>query len=215
MSGLAGLLLKGAIKASTKNKSLNKKINPDNIYQDNPDIRGKDRITGKYYTDSKNEYAKEVRKKASPDTYQGTLGTTEGITTFLKKIKLLPEDVINFPGAKKEEDFRNTSEKLKRLQDSIKKKGYKPDPILIHVREDGIPFIVEGNHRAVEAAISKRPFIEADIYYLRGAEQIDGPISLDKILPEKIVKDKIFKVKKAKGGRVERNPYGDYQPRNI
>ena len=52
---------------------------------------------------------------------------------------------------------------------------------MIHVREDGVPFVVEGNHRIVEAVLSNRPEIKTDIRYLRGAEKADGPLNPQRI----------------------------------
>ena len=70
---------------------------------------------------------------------------------------------------------------------------YNPDPILIHVREDGQPFIVEGNTRVVEAINSNRPTIQAEIKYLRGAEEVEGPLSPDKIFQPENIKSNISK----------------------
>ena len=67
--------------------------------------------------------------------------------------------------------------KLKNLQDNIASEGYKPDTILIHVREDGVPFIIEGNHRVAEAVASNRGSIPVEIKYLRGAENVDGALN--------------------------------------
>jgi hypothetical protein len=67
-----------------------------------------------------------------------------------------------------EEAHRASGDKIKRLQKSIQEKGY---DILVHVREDGVPFIVEGNTRVAEAIESGR--IPVEIKYLRGAETVD------------------------------------------
>ncbi len=87
-----------------------------------------------------------------------------------------------------EEKFRSSGKKLDRLKQSIAEKGYNPEDnnILIHVREDGQPFIVEGNHRLAEALESGRETITADIRYLRGAEEKAGPLDPRNIFPDQM-----------------------------
>ena len=74
-----------------------------------------------------------------------------------------------------------TDFKLKNLKERIAKEGYKPDPIHVVVREDGKPFIYEGNHRLQEAFDSGRDFIEAKLTYIRGGEKADGPLHPERI----------------------------------
>jgi hypothetical protein len=129
----------------------------------------------------KKEDAAEAMAKAEPDTYRKNLGTT-AITGYHKGVvELDPKQLSDIPGAMSEELSRMSGEKLGNLQKSIKAEGYNPSPILIHVREDGQPFIVEGNTRVAEAIVSDRPTIQAEIKYLRGAEEVEGPLSPDKI----------------------------------
>jgi hypothetical protein len=71
--------------------------------------------------------------------------------------------------------------KLDMLKRRIAKEGYKPFPIQIVVREDGKPFIYEGNHRLQEAFDSDRDFIEASIVYIRGGEEANGPLNPERI----------------------------------
>ena len=109
----------------------------------------------------------------------------------LRFIDLPPELLKDFPGAMDEHKFRHKQYhpldvrkniKLDLLEEQIKKHGYRRDPILIFVREDGIPFIVEGNHRVAEALKSGRKSIPVEIRYLRGAEEAPGPLSPERVL---------------------------------
>ena len=96
---------------------------------------------------------------------------------------LSPGLLKDIPGALGEEAFRNDSVKLRMLQESIKKSGYDPSQatILIQVREDGKPFIVEGNHRVAEGLLSGRSTIPVEIQYLRGGEAAKGPLSPERL----------------------------------
>jgi len=147
---------------------------------DNPqflDVR-----TGETYVERKIRENNEFKKR-----YPGNpIGTVVGITGFADNIKLSPQELIDIKGHAGEEKYRMTSPQLERLKESIANEGYRKadeggERILIHVREDGVPFITEGNHRMIEAYQSNRPFISADIRYLRGAENVDGPLNPKRI----------------------------------
>ncbi len=147
---------------------------------DNPqflDVR-----TGETYVERKIRENNEFKKR-----YPGNpIGTVGGITGFADNIKLSPQELIDIKGHAGEEKYRMTSPQLERLKESIANEGYRKadeggERILIHVREDGVPFITEGNHRMIEAYQSNRPFISADIRYLRGAENVDGPLNPKRI----------------------------------
>jgi hypothetical protein len=127
---------------------------------------------------SKLRYAKEAREGASPNTYRSTLGTGEGVTGYFKEpIRLNPNTLSNIAGSVGEERYRPDPTKIENLRRSIAETGYEESPILIQVREDGVPFVVEGNHRIIEGIESGRPTIPVEIKYLRGAEDVDGPLS--------------------------------------
>lgn len=164
---------------------------------DNP---GYNEIYGETYAETKQRSSDEIKKRAvdrgEVDTYQVNLGSSEGVTGYANKVKFKPEELKDLPGAMGEEKFRSTGEtiidgevaynKLKGLKESIAKEGYNPKgSIMIHVREDGQPFIVEGNHRLAEALESGRETIDADIRYLRGAEEKAGPLDPRYIFPDK------------------------------
>lgn len=184
-------------KAFTINKSENS-IRDDAKYRvDNP---GYNEVYGETYAQTKQRSADEAKQKAKDrgetDTYAANLGTSEGITGFMDDATFRPEELKDIPGAMGEEKYRATGEtfidgekahnKLEALKKSIADEGYNPEGnILIHVREDGQPFIVEGNHRLAEALESGRESIKADIRYLRGAEEADGPLKPADILPQK------------------------------
>lgn len=122
--------------------------------------------------------ALEQRQSAEPNTYQSTLGSGEGVTGYFKEpIRLNPNMLSNIAGSVGEEAYRPDPEKMRRLRESIAESGYEESPILIQVREDGVPFVVEGNHRIIEGVESGRPTIPVEIKYLRGAEDVEGPLS--------------------------------------
>jgi hypothetical protein len=145
------------------------------------------------------EYAKEDRAKARVEnSYQANLGNSAGVTGYFPEaLQLDPNILAKVKGAMGEEAHRASGDKIKRLQKSIQEKGYDPSPILVHVREDGVPFIVEGNTRVAEAIESGRSSIPVEIKYLRGAETVDGPFNPEKLLiPDSVesIPPKIAKV---------------------
>ena len=151
----------------TKLLADNTPTNPLKI--DNP---GGDWLQGKL------EYAQEQRANARPNTYNSTLGTSEGVTGYYDKyLQLDPTTLKDIKGAAGEELYRPQEVKINNLRKSIAEKGYEESPILIHVREDGVPFVVEGNHRIIEGVESNRPTIPVEIKYLRGGEEADGILS--------------------------------------
>ena len=130
------------------------------------------------WLESKLRYAQEAREGAQPNTYRSTLGTGEGVTGyFTERLRLDPTTLANVAGSVGEERYRPDANKMRRLRQSIAETGYEESPILIQVREDGVPFVVEGNHRIIEGIESGRPTIPVQINYLRGAEDVDGPLS--------------------------------------
>jgi len=147
---------------------------------DNPQFL--DVTTGETYVQRKIRENNEFKK-----LYPGNpIGTVGGVTGFANNVKFSPKELIGIKGHAGEEKHRMSSPQLERLKESIAKEGYRKadeggERILIHVREDGEPFITEGNHRMVEAFQSNRPFISADIRYLRGAEEVDGLLNPKRI----------------------------------
>lgn len=128
---------------------------------------------GEWLSD-KLEDALHRRQRASPNTYSSNLGgsTTTG---YFDRILDLPVDMMeDVRGAMGEEAYRMSGQKLKDLQQSIAENGYRPSPILVHVRNDGVPFIVDGNHRVAEAMLSGRPSIPAEVRYVLGGEGAGG-----------------------------------------
>jgi hypothetical protein len=199
-AGLAGLVLP-FVGAGTI-KQIAKKLEIDN--------------PGGSWLRDKKEDAAEAMAKAQPNTYRKNLGTTVITGYHEGVIELDPKQLADVPGAMGEEASRTSGQKLADLQKSIEQEGYNPSPIMIHVREDGQPFIVEGNTRVAEAIVSDRPSIQAEIKYLRGAEEVEGPLSPDKIfeMPDR-AKSKSNDLKKYRsGGSIERNPYRR-QPKAI
>ena len=138
------------------------------LYTDNP---------GGDWLKSKLEWAQEDYQTAPSNTYRKNLGGTNITGYFKESLNLPPNLLQGFPGAMGEDTFRESSVKLQYLQESIQEEGYKPSPILIHVREDGQPFVVEGNHRIAEAVKTGRDSIPVELKYLRGAEDAEGSLS--------------------------------------
>ncbi len=151
---------------------------------DNP---GYDSFYEETYAEGKQKLADAEKKRAlelgHTTGYPLNIGTADGVTGVANQVKFKPEELKDIPGSMGEEKFRASGEKLQRLKESIKEEGYKEDPIMIHVREDGQPFIVEGNHRLAEALESGRDTITADIRYLRGAEEKAGVLDPKNIFP--------------------------------
>lgn len=130
---------------------------------------------------SKQRAAKTIMDESDPNTYGKNLGNTVITGYFEKPIALDPKALKDIAGAAGEEAYRTDSPKLTGLKDSIKTEGYKPTPIMIHVRDDGTPFIVEGNHRLAEALESGRESIDVEIKYLRGGETAQGLLNPDNL----------------------------------
>ena len=129
---------------------------------------------------SKLKRAREAREGARPNTYQSTLGSGEGVTGYFREpLALNPNMLADIPGSLGEELYRPDQRKIDSLRQSIAEDGYDDmmGTILVEVREDGVPFVVEGNHRIIEGIESGRPTIPVEIKYLRGAEDVDGPLS--------------------------------------
>lgn len=129
---------------------------------------------------SKNLKAADIENK--PDLQEAVktarIGDTTGTTATAKGVKMNPTELKNVKGLMGEETFRNSGKKLARLEKNIADQGYQPSPIKVYVREDGTPFIFEGNHRLAEALKTGRKEIEVDITYLRDGEKAaKGPFN--------------------------------------
>ena len=148
---------------------------------DNPPFL--DAITNETYVAKKIRENNEFKKLYPSDD---PIGTVSGVTGFANNVKFSPQELIGIRGHAGEEKYREAGRRMELLKESIAKEGYRDadkggERILIHVREDGVPFITEGNHRMVEAFQSNRPFISADVRYLRGAEDVDGLLNPKRI----------------------------------
>ena len=148
---------------------------------DNPPFL--DAITNETYVAKKIRENNEFKKLYPSDD---PIGTVSGVTGFANNVKFSPQELIGIKGHAGEEKYRESGRRMELLKESIAKEGYRDadkggERILIHVREDGVPFITEGNHRMVEAFQSNRPFISADVRYLRGAEEVDGLLNPKRI----------------------------------
>jgi hypothetical protein len=142
------------------------------LYIDNP---------GGDWLQRKLEQAQEDYQTAPIGSTRKNIGSSNVTGYFKTNLDLSPDLLKDLPGVLGEEDFRGSSVKLELLEKSIREQGYDPSPILVNVREDGQPFIVEGNHRVVEALKSGRTSIPVELKYLRGAEDAEGPLSMDRL----------------------------------
>ena len=142
------------------------------LYIDNP---------GGDWLQRKLETAQEDYRTAPLGSSRRNYGSSDVTGYFKTALDLSPDLLKDLPGALGEEAWREDSVKLENLEKRIREQGYEPSPILINVREDGQPFIVEGNHRVVEALKSGRTSIPVDLRYLRGAEDVKGPLSMDRL----------------------------------
>jgi cell division protein FtsB len=70
---------------------------------------------------------------------------------------------------------------LSMLEESIKKKGYKPSPIDIVVQPSGNTVISEGNHRLYRALSRGDAEVPINIKYEAGAERLDVPFGINDI----------------------------------
>jgi len=123
--------------------------------------------------------AKEAYKRKG--SIQDRIGASD-ITAYFKGNVTLPTKMLkDIKGAMGEEKFRHKGTKLENIKEKIKKEGYTQEPIHVVVREDGEPFILEGNHRLAEALKSNRENIDVQLEYYRGAEEVDGILSPKKL----------------------------------
>mgnify|MGYP003636192452 FL=1 len=142
------------------------------LYIDNP---------GGDWLQRKLEEAQEDYQTAPLGSSRRNLGGSNVTGYFKTDLDLSPDLLKDLPGALGEEAFRGGGEKLELLEKSILEQGYEPSPILVNVREDGQPFIVEGNHRVAEALKSGRTSIPVELRYLRGGEDAEGPLSMSRL----------------------------------
>ena len=144
----------------------------------------------KYYDDLEN-LVPEVGKKYKDheDKFRFGMSSDDEFDFITKSMKLKDEHIKaitkEYSDSEILEILKNKNQgfisKLDMLKRRIAKEGYKPFPIQIVVREDGKPFIYEGNHRLQEAFDSDRDFIEASIVYIRGGEEANGPLNPERI----------------------------------
>ena len=192
-AGLLGLIPGVGDAAGKALRATTRKLRKDaKLKIDNP---GFDEVYQETYAETKQRASDKVKNEAieagQTDTYETNIGTSTGVTGYANSVTFNPNELKDLPGAMGEEKFRSSGKKLDRLKQSIAERGYNPEDnnILIHVREDGQPFIVEGNHRLAEALESGRETITADIRYLRGAEEKAGPLDPRNIFPNQMVDD--------------------------
>ena len=145
-AGLFGLIPGVGDAAGKALRATTRKLRKDaKLKIDNP---GFDEVYQETYAETKQRASDEVKNRAiqkgQTDTYEANIGTSGGVTGYANSVTFTPDELKDLPGAMGEEKFRSSGKKLDRLKKSIAEKGYDPkdNNILIHVREDGQPFIV-------------------------------------------------------------------------
>lgn len=103
-------------------------------------------------------------------------GLNGSVTGYYKEPIILPiSELSKIPGAKNEEQFRDTLEKTPELKRSMEENGYdQSNPILIGVNHKGQPFIIEGNHRVAAAQQAGIDRIPVEVKYFNGGEAAAG-----------------------------------------
>ena len=172
-------------------------------------------VPNEQYLADKNKAAAKNRKTAKKDTYESNIGRPATVSAYFedadgnRTVNLNPEILANVKGALGEEATRGTGVKADRLRKSIEKDGYDPKlgAILVEVREDGTPFIVEGNNRLAEAISSGRESIPVEIKYIRGGEKAKGILDPMEVGIEMYIEEKL-REPKPKAKPFNRNAVG-------
>jgi hypothetical protein len=101
-------------------------------------------------------------------------GLRGAVTGYYKSpIRLRVDKIKDIPGSMGEEEFRNSSPKMKALEDDIghpSKFDSKKNPIMIGVNHLGNPYVMEGNHRLAYAAKHGIEHIHTEVKYYNGGE---------------------------------------------
>ena len=123
-----------------------------------------------------------------------------GSTTGYMRHVNVPAKMLSGVGGYLDEDRRPGDEKYDRLSAKVKREGWKPDPIAIAVNHKGVPYITEGNTRTAVANATGQSHVPATIYWMNGAEEVDGPWHPKRIAHRLTVADR---PKRADGGAVD------------
>lgn len=139
-------------------------------HQDNPAVsRG-----NTSWLESKQRYATQHPKLLS--------GANTGY--FQDAVQIPTSLLSQLAGANNENPYAPDSYKFQRLLRDVAQNGWRPTPISVAVNHKGQPYISEGNTRVAMAKALEAPYIPGKIYWLNGAEEVDGPFA-----PYKIAKD--------------------------
>jgi len=140
---------------------------------DNPSYgAAKGSVSANYITRKISSAANDM-KKHTPESFAGK-GLRGPATAYTKKPISIRTDVLGgIKGALDEMPTPN-SPKYQRLLESVGKNGWQGDknPILIEINHKGIPYIVDGNHRAALARDLGVKSIPAEIRWKNGAEMV-------------------------------------------
>ena len=118
------------------------------------------------------------------------------VTGYFNDAVRIPLNMLEgVPGASDERPIPGTP-KYDELMRSVKREGWKPDPILVGVNHKGRPYILEGNNRAAVARALGQTHIPGDIRWWNGGEEVEGPWHPKNVTPH------LLPYKRATGGPV-------------
>lgn len=121
------------------------------------------------------------------------------ITGYFGDVVNIPVSMLaGVPGAMDENPVPGTY-KYDQLMKDVKKRGWKPSPILVGVNHQGKPYILEGNHRAAVARAIGQTHVPGDIRWWNGGEETEGPWHPRNIAPHL---KSVERSKRAFGGSV-------------
>lgn len=104
-----------------------------------------------------------------------------GSTTMTARVRLPVEQLRQLEGVLDERPAAGQV-KFDRLTESVKEKGFKEEgAVMVWVNHAGQPYIYEGNNRIAVASLNNIPDLEVEIQWRNGAEEIEGPFSLEAI----------------------------------
>lgn len=128
----------------------------------------------------------EEKMANGPGESASSRGITGSTTGYFNKYPKLPTHVLkHVVGAMGEENFRDHSSKLERLEKTIghpSKFNSKEHPILIGVNHKGHPHIIEGNHRVAYANKHGISHVHSEVKYFNGGEAVKGNFHPDKVM---------------------------------
>lgn len=157
-------------------KFLEEDTKPLHFTQDNPG--------GEWLEHKKEDARNYMRKYHNQESHLGK-GITGSITGYYNKPVHIPvKHIQDLPGARGEEDYRDSGKKQEDLEKEIghpSKFDTKNHPIFIGVNHLGHGYVMEGNHRLAYAKKHGISHIHAEVRYYNGGEEADKQMHPDTI----------------------------------